>query len=495
MENMRIERKRFAGGYRFRRFEGRPAPVLVNREIPERVLIPLADPAGGALVPMVQPGEAVKAGQIVGGGERDESRPALATVSGTVEEIREIVRPPGRARAVVIRSDGSPRWEPLGGHGPAWESLSAERLEGLIYSSGVSSLVPAGLPTRFGGSRLEPGQVEHLIVQETESEVYQPSLPVLLSGGPYRLVTGLRILKRILPRAELHLAFSRSRAGLLADIGAALPGGIRLRGYALEPKYPQGREEVLVPTLLGRELPYGRSAADLGILILDVQAVLHLVEAVVAGKPLLERVVSLSGPGFRENPHLRVRIGTPLREVVDGYLRTDRALRIVAGGAVDGPALTDLDLPLEPAHANLIALPEGAAGEPLFFARPGLRKDSYSRTFLSSLLPLARQAETNLHGEPRPCISCSYCEGVCPVGLLPQLLHRYVQRNLIEEILVRYRIFRCIDCNLCTYVCPSKIPVARLLKEGKERLVAEGLQPAPPALPAGGGRASREVNA
>jgi Na+-translocating ferredoxin:NAD+ oxidoreductase RnfC subunit len=87
--------------------------------------------------------------------------------------------------------------------------------------------------------------------------------------------------------------------------------------------------------------------------------------------------------------------------------------------------------------------------------------------------------DTNLHGEHRPCIACTYCDGVCPAGILPHLLHRYVQREVIDETLLRLGIFDCIDCNLCTYVCTSKIPLAALMREGKEKLVAEGLDPRP----------------
>ena len=85
--------------------------------------------------------------------------------------------------------------------------------------------------------------------------------------------------------------------------------------------------------------------------------------------------------------------------------------------------------------------------------------------------------DTNIHGEHRPCIACTYCDNVCPVGILPHLLHRYVQRGVIDETIVRYRIFDCIDCNLCTYVCTSKIPLAQLMRKGKDSLKAEGLDP------------------
>ena len=108
-------------------------------------------------------------------------------------------------------------------------------------------------------------------------------------------------------------------------------------------------------------------------------------------------------------------------------------------------------------------------------AAPGLFKDSYSNTFPSSLLPVEKKLDTNIHGEGRACISCSFCADACPVRIQPNLLHRYVLREIIEESLVQFGIFKCIECNLCTYVCPSKIPLAELMKKGKQMLQEEGL--------------------
>ncbi len=144
-----------------------------------------------------------------------------------------------------------------------------------------------------------------------------------------------------------------------------------------------------------------------------------------------------------------------------------------------------MDEPVGADCRHIIALPE-APVEFMPFAGPGLRKDSYTHTFLASLVPGPRVADTNLHGDERPCLSCTYCERVCPAGILPYVLHRYVQRDIIDENLVRYGAFRCIDCNLCTYVCPSKIPLARLISDGKQKLLDEGFEPVRRAAPAAG---------
>jgi Na+-transporting NADH:ubiquinone oxidoreductase subunit NqrA len=147
-------------------------------------------------------------------------------------------------------------------------------------------------------------------------------------------------------------------------------------------------------------------------------------------------------------------------------------LNSLIAGAAAAP-----EAPLPAQASVLIAVAENREGGFLSFAAPGLASDSRSLTFAAGLLPLPKKPDTNLHGEHRACISCGFCEDVCPVRILPNILHRYVQKNVIDETLVRFQIFRCIDCNLCSYVCTSKIPLARLMREGKEKLAKEGLAP------------------
>ena len=218
----------------------------------------------------------------------------------------------------------------------------------------------------------------------------------------------------------------------------------------------------------------GHSAADLGILIFDILAIQSIFEAVVLGKPLIERTIALCGPGFKKNNHLKVRVGTPVEEIVKGRLVDGQQVRLIWDSPMAGEAITDLTLPVGPDRLSLVAVHESGRTELFPFARPGFKQDSFSNTFLSGILPFKRESNTNLHGEHRACISCGFCRDVCPVGILPQLLHRYVERNVINEKLLQYGIFHCIDCNLCTYVCLSKIPLAGIIEECKKKMMQEG---------------------
>ena len=137
----------------------------------------------------------------------------------------------------------------------------------------------------------------------------------------------------------------------------------------------------------------------------------------------------------------------------------------------------DLGLPIDRRFSQVSAFPEGKTRAFLAFADPGFRKDSFSRLFSAKLFGSKKCADTNLHGEERPCIFCIFCQEVCPAGIIPHLLYRYVERDLVDESFMSLGAFGCMGCDLCSYVCPSKIPVAKFIKAGQEKLISEGFKP------------------
>ena len=469
---MRVQHRSFAGGYRFRNFEGQPEArqpqsSAVEQDLPAKATILIA----GDL--LVAEGGIVRAGQALSRDDASICSPAIATVSGTVEGIGEIKNANQNLRTVTVLANGDSTWD---SHPKIdWQSATPEELEERVYAAGVAALCEGGMPTRFLSSSIGSEDVEHVIVQATQSEPYNPSPAMLMRGHPLaHFGQGMGILSRMLPAAQFHVVVDRSQRRLADEIGDVADAEMGISLYTVSAKFPQHREEVLVPTILRRPYPYGFRALNVGVLVLDFAAILHLYEAVVEGRPVVDRIVALCGPGFHKSEHVRVRIGTPIAEVVAGRLVDQENTRLVANSAMTGDTIEDWSWPVTQAHTSLLAVRHPAPPEPLYFARPGARKDSYSNTFLSRLIPLQRKWETNVHGEKRACIGCAYCDEVCPSRILPHHLHRYVERNIIDENLVRYQIVRCMECNLCTYVCPSKIPVAELIMEGKRRLVEEG---------------------
>ncbi|MCP4403507.1 MAG: 4Fe-4S dicluster domain-containing protein, partial [bacterium] len=437
-------------------------------------------------------GDLVKAGQIIGRDDEGISSPIHASVNGSVEAIKRVEHFGKKMRYVSIVPDGTSDWQALEGHSTQWTELPAEQIEELLYLSGVSALGSSGIPTRHNSSIVPPTEVKHIIVHHTDAEIFHASLPLLLKKERLEhFVQGLLMLKSVMPEAKLHLALSYQSGTWLDAIGEQLHEQEDVFYYIVRPKYPQQLDALLLSGILKKKLPYGCLPANIGALTLNVQDVLHVYDAVANGKPLFEKPLALSGPGFEKPSHLQVKIGTPLEELLVPRVKKDVETRFVLNSLMCGKAVDETRTPVCRDDHQIIAIPEARDGELLSFMLPGLRKDSYSNTFLSLALPFLpllshyfktigqpkKKVNTSLNGEGRGCISCGFCSNACPVGLYPNLLHRYIEREKFVEAPVRYGIFDCIDCNLCSYVCPSKVPVAELITSGKKKLLEEGFHP------------------
>lgn len=467
----------FKGGFKFKRYIGQAKPVTVVNVIPSKVIIPLRQGFGTEVKPQVKVGDAVFAGQVIARDDNSISSPVHSSVNGIVEEIKRMNYFKRDINMVVIRTTNpSPDIPRFADYSQEWWKKENAELEKLIYISGVSSLDREGIPTRFKSSIISPDEVKHLIVHGVGSEPYNLSLGQLLEGKSLlHFFEGVKILKRIMPNCRVHLAVNAHQRKIIEQLEKLSSELEWLDIYPLEPKYPQGYDEMLVPTILHQKFPYGYSAANIGVVVLNIQAALGVYAAVVEGKPFIERIIALCGPGMKENIHLKVRIGTPLSEVLAGRINTDKPIRVVLNSLLTGVLLNDFSLPIDRTFSQIIAIPENKERQFLAFTRPGLRQDSYTRAFLSKWLPFIHKTnDTNQHGEERPCISCGFCEEVCPVRIIPHLLSKHVKRGIIDETLMNYEIFNCIECGLCSFVCPVKIPLLAHMREGQEKLIMQG---------------------
>ena len=473
-------KKAFKSGYRFRNFRGEATPPIKNLPVPKKIVVPLKQGYGNEAEAAVSQGDLVAAGQIIGNATESVGSPVHSPVNGTVTGVSSFEKGSEEVTAVVIETAADFTYDPAivrraDGYSAEWENLSNEKIEELIFLSGAGSLGSGGIPTRFGSSIIGPDEVERVIINAVEDDILPVTASVLLaSDSQDAFACGCKILQKVFANAEISVAVGRNCKELAAELEAAV-GDNGVSVCVVSDKYPQSKEEVLVPTITGGDFPYGFTAINIGVVVLAVQSIIHIYEAVTAGLPVINRIVPLGGTGFTENVYLRVPVGTPGDTIIEEYGDRKRELRIVCDSLMYGPEIKDTSLPVTRTCSAVYAIPELRATELLPFATPGFTKDSYSKAFPTSFLPFRKKIDTNIHGEERACLSCSFCAEVCPVGILPNLLHRYVQKEIIDESLQRFGAFRCIDCNLCTYVCPSKIPVADLIKKGKQLLVDEGI--------------------
>jgi len=486
---MTPEQKKFAKGYKFNNFEGQPEAKISQLPIPVIVTIPLKQGFGDEAGPIVEIGQRVKTGQIIARDDKSISSPVHSSISGEVVAI-EIIDYLGEETTVItIESDGNDGLQLLPSASVNWQDMPADKIDELVYLSGAASAGKSGIPTTFNSASISPDEVENVIVQGIASQVHNISLEVLLKGDILSHFTaGLKILKKLMPKARFHMVLDESQNRTISKALQLMSPVKTINVFTVPRKYPLHRDEVLTELLLGQKIPHGYSAANIGAIVLDIPTVLAVYDAVVEGIPFIEKTIALCGPGFRKNTHVKVRIGTPLEDILKNRTKPGKNIRMVKNSCLTGNTLTDMSLPLSRTFSSIIALTEGTEREFLSFLRPGINKDSFSRVFLSSLFEglsprIKKACDTNLHGEVRPCLSCGFCEDVCPANLIPHLLFHQVQNDVIDELLINYKIFDCIDCNLCTYVCPSKIPLAKYIKEGRAKLADEGLTCPPPDFP------------
>lgn len=479
---MIVKGKRSPGGYRFKHFDGQPVREPITVEPPNEVVIPLAQGYGREVPSLVKKNDHVDAGQIIGRDDDSVSTPVHSSISGTVTGFKKIQYNAGEINAVVVTSNDPSDQSGVEAEAD-WTRLSNKEIEERLYTSGVTALGNSGIPTRHRSSVIGTADVEHIIIHGIGTGPYKPSTAMLFGGDSLqKLVEGIKILNRVMPEATIHITVDKSEMKTVAQVDAAFTDVPWLKLYPMEARYPREFDEVIIPTLLGREYPYGFICAHIGVISLNIYEVRYIYEAVVEKKPLIERFVSLSGPGFKNNIWAAVRIGSPY-QVFESFVKEGAPVRFIAGDLLTGVQLTDMSLPVERSCGSITAIPEETSSGFFSFAAPGFKKDSYTRTFASSFLNFKKTVDTNLHGEERSCIFCGYCEDVCPVGIIPHLIYRNVEREKIEDFLVAYKIFNCIGCNLCTYVCPSKINVSSYIEEGKKKLRDYGFDESTVILP------------
>ena len=315
--------------------------------------------------------------------------------------------------------------------------------------------------------------MKYLIVSALETAPFALPGKILCQEQPQALATGIKILRRLFA-VPVYIGVSTAEKQFWTELQQQLAPEADIKIVPLKPKYPQDCPEILTETVLGQPLADGKLPDATGAVVVDAHAVIAAHQAVTVGKPLISRIVSLGGSGYRDNMALRLRIGTPVQDILRQWGRDGIEKRLLLGNALLGDIACDPLMPVGREVSSVVCLEEERRRRFLFFLRPGFSSDSNSRSFAANFLPLTRHLDTNEHGEHRPCIQCSYCEDVCPRPLYPYLLSKYCTHEMADEAL-GLRLLACIECGLCSYVCPSKISLMTDIQQGKQQLRQEGL--------------------
>ena len=402
------------------------------------LVYPLLQHIGGMAVPVVEPGERVLEGQLIARASGDISAPVHASVSGIVRSIEPRLTVSGKMiPSIVVENDGAYEKYPAEEIGPWKELEPGERLR-RIRDAGVVGMGGAGFPTHVKLAVRNPKRIRYVIVNGTECEPYMTGDYRRMVEEPEHLVEGLEIVLGFFERAVGILALEDNKRDAITALQMAVREEPRMEVRVFETKYPQGAERMLIYSVSGMEIDSTQLPADAGCIVLNVETVCAIRQALVEGRPLIQRAVTVTGKALKTPRNLLVRLGTSfaeLPEAAGGFAREPR--KFVCGGPMRGTALPDLDVPVVKTSAGLLCM---------------------SKDYLF---------------KPSACIRCGSCAEVCPIHLLPAGLAELASQDKEEEFRHMHGM-ECLGCGSCSYVCPARRALAPAIQGMRKSLLAQG---------------------
>ncbi len=420
---------------------------LAPAELPKRLTIPLQQHLGAPAKPLVSVGDRVLKGQMIGEPGGFISAAVHASSSGTVVEIGDfpIPHPSGLSGpCIVIETDGRDEWIELAEPVTDFTALEKEEIIKRVRDAGIVGMGGASFPSSVKLSP-PPGQEVHtLVINGVECEPFITCDDLLMRTRADRIVDGIRIMIHTLGVERCLIGIEDNKPEAAAAMSKAVQeAGLENTEVAVIPtRYPSGGEKQLIYILTGKEVPSGGLPAQIGFVCHNVGTAAAVADAVLEGKPLISRYLTLTGEGIAEPRNLEVLVGTPVGELVaqaGGY--TDKASRLILGGPMMGVSMPHDEIPVVKA-TNCILSPSAT--------------------------------EVPHPGSANACIRCLRCVTACPMSLLPQKMYWHVRASALDRA-EHYNLFDCIECGCCSHVCPARIPLVQYFRHGKSASRIENL--------------------
>lgn len=404
---------------------------------------PMAQHIGKPCEPIVKVGDRVLVGQKIGESDGFVSSPIHSSVSGTVKEIGPKKVPDGREiLSVVVENDGL--YEKYDGITPreSYEDLSKEELLKIIRDAGIVGMGGAGFPTHIKLSPPADKKIDTIIVNGAECEPYLTSDYRVMLEETQRVVDGIKIMLHMFQGAKGYIGIEDNKKEAILKIKEAVKDIPNIEVKVLKTKYPQGGEKQLIYSITKRMVPSGGLPADVGCIVQNIETAVAIERAVLRGKPIMRRIVTVSGGAIKNPKNLNVRLGTSLRELVEaaGGFKKEPA-KIICGGPMMGIEIHNLDAPVIKGTSALLCLTE----------------------------------EEVKPSEEFDCIRCGKCVQACPMNLIPTTLNTLAAREEYQAFEAEHGM-DCIECGCCSFVCPAKRNLAMSFRAAKKAVIASRKQ-------------------
>jgi len=407
--------------------------------LPQKAIIPLVQHIGAPAQPVVEKGQKVKVGELIAKAGGFVSANIHSPFSGTITKIDSTLDAWGMRMPAIFMDVEGDEWLDNIDRTPALVrecQLEGKAIVDKIAEAGIVGLGGACFPTHVKLLPPPGKKAEVLIVNGVECEPYLTCDHQLMLEHGEEIIVGIQILMRALNIQKAIIGIEKNKPDAIEHIRNLASKALGIEVKPLKLKYPQGGEKQLIDACIGRQVPSGALPIEVGAVVDNVATIYAVYEAVQKNKPLISRVMTVTGKSMTKPGNYSVRFGTPLSDMVAlaGGVPEDTG-KIIGGGPMMGRAMNNINMPANKRVSGLLFMPE----------------------------------KESLRVEPENCIRCGKCVGACPMGLEPYLLSKQAQLQMWDEM-EQHSVMDCIECGCCLYTCPSHQPLLDYIRMGKAKV-------------------------
>ncbi len=411
--------------------------IKIENLKPSKIMVfPVQQHVGKPAKIIVKVGDYVKMGQLIAEADGYVSANIHSSVSGKVIEIKPHIHPNGNmVESVIVENDFKDEAVRNFADFRELDDLSVQEIVEIVKDAGIVGMGGAAFPTHV--KLVPPSPIDTVIINGAECEPYITSDHRVMLEHPKCILTGIRAVMKCVGAKKAFVGIESNKKDAIEKLQDFFGTEENINVVSVLAKYPQGSEKQLIEVISGRQVPSGKLPSDVGVVVLNIDTVWAIADAINKGKPLISRTVTVSGGAIAQPKNFMLRLGTPAKDVIEaagGFC--EEPAKILLGGPMMGNAIFDTDVPVIKGTGAIIALTE----------------DEIKST------------------EATACIRCGKCVDTCPMHLQPLMLRAYSIKN-DYAMLKKYNILDCMECGACAYICPGRQTPVQYIRNAKPKVL------------------------